>query len=80
MSRIKMVYKCQYDGSVCDKAIPKFDDEGYLIPESNKELFEKYHNKIADRFLEDGWDICDNCKRNHSMGGVCYGTLDQMYK
>lgn len=68
MGKIRLVYTCSYDGNVCDKATPKVDDEGYFIPESNKELFEKYSKVIADHVLEEGWDICENCPRNYSMG------------
>ena len=74
MERIKMVYACIYDGKLCEQVIPKFDDDGYLIPESNKELFEKYGHTVTSDVLESGWDICDNCPRNFSMGHP-YGKL-----
>lgn len=74
MGRTKLVYTCSYDGNLCDKVIPKFDEEGCLIPESNKELFEKYGHVVAHDILERGWDICDKCPRNFSMGHP-YGKL-----
>lgn len=75
MGRTKLVYTCSYDGNLCDKVIPKFDEEGCLIPESNKELFEKYGKIINRDELERSWDICDNCSRNHTISGVNSGKL-----
>lgn len=48
----KMVYKCLSDGELCDKAIPKFDENGCLIPESNKKVLELFSGKIGDHILE----------------------------
>jgi len=72
---MKAYYSCYYDGNECEKAIPKFNDEGYLIPESNKEIKKKYSHIISEHTLEEGWDICDNCPRNFSMSGCCHGNL-----
>ena len=68
-------YSCRYDGKDCDKAIPKFDDKGYLIPESNEKIKEKYGNMVAPFVLNESWDVCDDCKRNYCIGGCCYGRL-----
>ena len=28
----RLIYKCNYDGKICDKVIPKIDDNGVIIP------------------------------------------------
>ena len=75
MSKIKAFYCCHYDGNECDKVVPKFDDKGYLIPEPNDKIKDKYGNVVLDTLLNEGWDICDECKRNYSLSAYCYGTL-----
>ena len=27
----RLIYKCNYDGKICDKVIPKIDDNGVII-------------------------------------------------
>ena len=39
---MRVYYSCYYDGKECKNAIPKFDDKGNLIPESNDKIKEKY--------------------------------------
>lgn len=72
---MRVYYECHYDGKECDKAIPHFDDKGNLIPVSNTEIKSKYGHIVADDCLERGWDICDECPRNYSLSGCCYGNL-----
>ena len=71
---MKLCYKCHYDGFKCDKATPRFEGNE-LIPESNAMIKERYKDKISERSLDYGWDHCDSCERNCSMGGTCYGVL-----
>ena len=70
----KMVYKCLSDGELCYKAIPKFDEYGYLIPESNKKVLELFSGKIGDHILESAWDKCLDCSRCTNKGET-WGTL-----
>lgn len=71
---MRAYYICHYDGKECGKAIPKFDDKGYLIPEPNEKIKEQYGNVVAPLTLDRGWDVCDKCDRNYSLG-MCYGKL-----
>ncbi len=71
MKRTRLVYVCSYDGNICEKAIPKIDEDGYLIPESNKELLDKYRDQVDSNILEGAWDICEGCHRNLSVGYPC---------
>lgn len=64
---MKVIYKCHYDGKVCDKEIPKLDEQGNVI--SPKE----YNN--PDIVCEGAWKTCMDCQRNHSISGTCYGIL-----
>ena len=73
MKKVRMVYICSHDGNICDMTKPKFDEEGYLIPESSKNLLESGAITEDDRF-ELGWDICEKCPRNYSLGHP-YGKL-----
>lgn len=68
MKITRLVYVCSYDRNICEKAIPKIDENGYLIPESNKELLDKYGDQVDSNILESAWDICDRCSRNLSLG------------
>ena len=38
---MKLCYKCYYDGRKCERAVPKFDEDGNLIPEPNQQIKEK---------------------------------------
>ena len=70
---LKLCYKCHYDGNKCDREIPKFTENAELIPPSNKKIKEKYERICSG--TDDGWDACDGCPRNYSMGVVCWGRL-----
>lgn len=72
---MRVYYSCYYDGKECKNAIPKFDDKGNLIPESNDKIKEKYGHFIAESYLNKCWDVCDKCDRNYTIGGCCYGRL-----
>lgn len=61
MKRTRLIYVCSYDKSICEKVIPKIDENGYIIPESNKNLLYKYGSQVDSNILECGWDICDEC-------------------
>ena len=38
---VKLVYKCNYDGKVCNKEIPKLDENGIILEptEINKKIY-----------------------------------------
>ena len=72
---MRVKYICYYDGKECNKAIPKFDEKGNLIPEPNTKIKEKYGHFLSERYLDECWDVCDKCDRNCTIGGCCYGKL-----
>ena len=72
---MRVYYSCHYDGRECDKAIPKFNEKGVLIPESNKRIKKEYKGIISETTLDNSWDACDDCPRNYSLSGCCYGKL-----
>lgn len=72
---MRVFYNCYYDGKECDKTIPKFDEKGYLIPESNLYITARYKGLISESCLKCSWDICDKCERNRTIDGTCRGRL-----
>ena len=72
---MRAYYKCFYDGRECKNAIPKFDENGYLIPESNEVIKEKYSKGISEHIINDSWDKCDKCENNLTISGFCCGRL-----
>lgn len=67
---MRLVYKCHYDGEICDKEIPKLDNEGNVIkpaPHGIKSI------------NNDDWKICMSCNRNCCMSGTCFGKLEVIY-
>lgn len=75
-TRTKAVYNCHYDGNQCEYAVPKFDENGYLIPESNEQLENNYSNVYSQQTIDRSWDKCLRCPRNYSIDGCCYGRLE----
>ena len=70
-----LVYKCNYDGKICDKVKVNVVD-GKIIRPSNEEIKKRYHGKIAEDILNHSWDICDSCRRNYSMSCCCNGYIE----
>lgn len=75
INTMRAFYDCRYDGSECNKVVPKFDDDGYEIPQSNSEILQKYDGIISKHVLDNAWDVCDNCERNCTIDGTCFGRL-----
>ncbi len=71
---MKLCYKCYYDGGKCDKAIPKFV-KGSLVKEKNTCIKERFKGVISEDTLNESWDACQECKRNHTISGFCNGIL-----
>lgn len=67
---MRLVYKCHYDGNICDKEIPKLDSKGNVIRPKKHEL---------EFINNDDWEVCMQCDRNHCISGTCYGKLEIIY-
>ena len=76
MKTTKVIYNCHYDGKQCEYAVPKFDENGYLIPESNEQLKTTYPNIFSQHIIDRSWDKCLRCQRNLSIDGCCHGRLE----
>lgn len=70
----RLIYKCNYDGKICDKVIPKVDDNGVIIPP--KEIDKKSYG-ITEHCT--CWESCLNCDRNYSMSIAPSGGLEIEY-
>lgn len=68
---LKLVYKCKYDGCICDKEIPKIDNNGIVI--APKEI-DKESKGIAEHCT--CWESCIGCSRNHSMNIAPSGYME----
>ena len=71
---IQAIYDCKYDGNKCP-IVPKFDEKGFLIPESNEKLKSEYGKIFAKECIENSWDACMKCDRNFTISGTCRGML-----
>lgn len=67
----KLVYVCNYDGNICDKEIPKVDNDGVVLPPN--EIDKKAH-RICESYI--CWESCVGCKRNFSMSTAPSGRLE----
>lgn len=74
MANLKFCYVCSYDGCKCDKVTPRFKGN-ILLNESHKEISERYTGLINEDTLNNSWDACEHCDRNHTISGFCYGNL-----
>ena len=70
----KLVYKCNYDGNVCDKEIPKVDETGVVI--EPEEIDKKSHG-ISENCT--CWRACVGCDRNVSISTAPSGKLEISY-
>ena len=75
---MRLYYSCYYDGNECKKVVPKVDKKGNVIEESHKDLQERYEHVCSEHVIKEGWDICEGCERNFSMG-FCHGNLKIKY-
>lgn len=64
----KLVYRCHYDGEVCDKEIPKIDEKGNILRPKEP--------NIPTVDCRGKWETCMKCERNHCASGTCFGKLD----
>lgn len=67
----KLIYRCNYDGHICDKEIPKVDENGNVI--EPKEIDKKALG-IAEHCL--CWSSCIKCERNFSLSAAPSGRLE----
>ena len=68
---MKIVYVCNYDGNVCDKEIPRVDNDGVVI--SPKEI-DKKAKGISES--DTCWSACVGCERNYSLSTAPSGRLE----
>lgn len=68
---MRVVYVCNYDGDICNKEIPKIDNEGIIIPPKEIDKKERgiYENDTC-------WQSCVGCKRNYSLSTAPSGRLE----
>ena len=71
----RLIYKCNYDGKICDKVIPRIDDNGVIVPP--KEIDKKSYG-IAEHCT--CWTSCLGCSRNHSINIAPSGSLEIVNK
>ena len=67
----KLIYKCNYDGKICNKEIPKVDENGNII--EPKEI-DKKSMGISEHYT--CWESCIGCDRNFSMSTAPSGRLE----
>ena len=67
----RLIYKCNYDGNICDKEIPRIDDSGVIIPP--KEIDKKSY-EIAEFCT--CWESCLGCSRNLGLSFCPSGRLE----
>lgn len=72
----KAIYVCYYDGKKCEKAVPKFDENGVLIKESHENIMKKYGKIMNNEQISYSWDKCDSCKAGCTISGLCHGRLE----
>ena len=65
-----LAYKCLYDGKLCEKETPEFDENGKIIPP------EEYKNPAL--YCPGDWKACMECDRNHTVGGTCRGIITRI--
>lgn len=72
---VKLVYKCNYDGKICNKEIPKLDENGIILEptEINKKSMGISEHCIC-------WKSCIGCERNFSISVAPSGRLEIKYK
>ena len=67
----KLIYKCNYDGKICNKEIPKVDENGNII--EPKEI-DKKSMGISEHCT--CWESCIGCDRNFSISTAPSGRLE----
>ena len=70
----RLVYKCKYDGRICDREIPKVNDKGMIIPP--KEI-DKDKIGIAEHCT--CWESCIGCDGNRGLSYCPSGNLEIEY-
>ena len=67
----KLVYKCNYDGKICNKEIPKLDENGIILEPTE---IDKKSMGISEHCT--CWKSCIGCERNFSMSVAPSGRLE----
>ena len=68
---MRLVYKCGWDGQICDKVIPQVDAAGNVGKQ------ERNNNPVISEDRR-GWLICDTCDRCGNKLHTCgYPVLIQ---
>lgn len=70
----KLVYRCYYDGDICEREIPKVDGDGTIIPPNE---IDKKSMGISERCT--CWESCIGCERNFSSSVAPSGRLEITY-
>ena len=64
---MKLIYKCGYDGTICNKVIPQVDKDGYVIEP------EEHNSSFLD--TKGYWEVYRTCKGKYTISGMCSGSL-----